>query len=1301
MRYYWTKAIPPLLLAVILLASSSCSSHKNTAKSRFWHSFTAKYNTYYNGTLAYIDGSLEKEKNNKDNYTEIIPLYPVGNTKSREIGKGNFDKAIEKSQKAIKLHSINKRPEWTKSRRKTERDIEWLNRREYNPMLWKAWMLMGRSQFHKGAFDEAAATFSYMARLYETQPAIYGKARAWLAKCYIEQEWLYDAEDVIRNMSRDSIDRRAQKEWDYTYADYYIHAGDYEKAIPYLRKVIKHEMRRKQRAREWFLLGQLEAALGHREEAYKAYRKVSRLNPPYELDFNAQIAMTEVMAAGKTKQTISRLKRMASNDNNKDYLDQVYYAMGNVYLIDKDTVNAIAAYEKGNEKGTRSGVEKGVLLLKLGDLYWEQEKYGDAQRCYGSAIGMLDKDRKDYEELSRRSKILDELAPHTESIHLQDSLLALSEMPEEERNKAIDRVIEALKKKEREERHKQQEEDAQRVQQRNGAVGNRNQNAAATTMQTPDQKGEWYFYNTLAVSQGKATFQKQWGKRENADNWRRVNKTVVSDLTTDGSDDTALDSLASMQEALEDSLAATPDSAQNDPHNREYYLAQIPFTEEQKAVCHAAIADGLFNSGIIFKDKFDNLRLSEKQFNRLTLSYPDFEKMDEVFYHLFLLYSRKGETTVADSYVEQLRSRFPESQWTTILTDPYYVENSKWGEHIEDSLYAATYEAFKGDRYQEVLGNAHVSETRFPLGANRDKFLFIRGLSHLNNNNTDKCLEDMNSVVKNYPSSRISEMAGMILNGVKAGRKLHGGKFDLGDVWSRRAAVLNDSDSIAARKFVADRNKDFLFIIAYQPDSLNENQLLYEMAKFNFTTYVVRNFDIEIEDADGLHLMKFSGFRNFDEAHQYASEVQSNANIVKHTRKARTILISSDNLELLGNQYSYDDYDAFYDKHFAPLKVKSEYLLSEPTEIGYEKEVDMKDAMPKSNAEGEFDDGTGIDENGLGGNAEDNGFDIPEDTPAEPASENNDFDIPDAPAATTPTQGSGQPTPTTPIEDSDFIIPAEDNNVVTPPAEDDNVVTPPAEDDNTVTPPAEDDNTVTPPAEDDNTVTPPAEDDSQITIPEDDNSFDLDDDNNSFNLDDDDNPPTPSSTGNDDPTILPGNDIEIDDTNNNTGTNTDDDEYILEVKRQENSKNTVKPSTSQGQKLSDDKVNISGNTPMQKEVTLPTPSSQTQPKPKQEGKPTVQPQQGNKATAQPQQKSKATAQPQQKNKTTAQPQQKSKPTAKPKQELPVEDDTIIFDDEYIIDDDEPKAPSSSKKKKQEKELDDLDLEDEYYELDGF
>ena len=651
-----------MLLAAVLLAATGCSTQKNTAKTRWWHSFKARYNTYYNGTLAYIDGSLEKENGNKDNFTEMLPLYTVGNKQSREIGKGNFEKAIEKCQKTIKLHSIKKRPVWDKKRRKTEKDIEWLSRREYNPFLWKAWMLMGRSQFYKGAFDEAASTFAYMGRLYQTQPAIYAKSRAWLAKCYLEEGWLYDAEDVVRNMERDSIHWSARKEWDYTYADYYIHTGDYAKAIPYLRKVIKHEMRRKQRAREWYLMGQMQAALGNKAEAMRAYKRVIRQNPPYEVEFNARIAMTEVMSGGQWKKMVSRLKRMAASDKNKEYLDQVYYAIGNIYLAQNDTAKAISAYERGAAKATRSGIEKGVLLLKLGDIYWEMERYNDAQRCYGEAIGLLDKERKDYEELSHRSKVLDQLVPYTDAVHLQDSLQTLAKMDEKDRNAAIDRTIAELKRKEKEERDRLAEQNAQETMQQNGGGNNmQQQNNRQQNNMNQQTNGLWYFYNATAVSQGKSAFQKMWGKRENVDNWQRVNKTVVNfggNQEETELSEAQLDSIA-RQEAIEDSLAQIADSAQNDPHKREYYLAQIPFTEDQIEASNKIIEDGLFNAGVIFKDKLNNLPLSEKQLKRLTSQYPDFEKMADAYYHMYLLYMRKGETDVAEGYVERLKKEYP------------------------------------------------------------------------------------------------------------------------------------------------------------------------------------------------------------------------------------------------------------------------------------------------------------------------------------------------------------------------------------------------------------------------------------------------------------------------------------------------------------------------------------------------------------------------------------------------------------------------------------------------------------------
>ena len=917
-----------LIIVAVAVAIVSCSTQKNTAGSRFWHSFNARYNTYYNGQVAFTEGNLEKEKNNKDNYTELIPLYPVGNKASRDIGKSNYQRTVEKMEKAIQRHSIKEKG------------------KEKNPFLWRAWLLMGKAEFQMGQFEEAAATFSYMARLYQGEPLMSGLARAWLAKCYTELGWRYDAEDVIRNMSRDSMDFRAVKDWDYTYANYYIREADYQKAIPYLRKAIKHERRKVQRAREWFLLGQIENLIGNQQEAYNAFKRVVRLSPPYELEFNARIAQTEVMAKNNGKQMISKLKRMARDDNNAEYLDQVYYAIGNIYLAQGDTLEAINAYETGNKKATRSGIEKGVLLLTLGNIYWEREKFADAQRCYGEAIGLLDKERKDYQELSQRSKILDELVPYTEGIHLQDSLLALSVMPEAERNKAIDRVIDALKKKEKEERDAKLEAEADAQQAKNQANNPLRQpsNTQHPTPTTQATGGAWYFYNPTAVSQGKTAFQREWGKRENVDNWRRSNQTVIrmpgaEDETTDSiaSDDLAVgDSIAT------DSIAAPLDSAALDPHKREYYLAQIPFSDEQKAASHEIIKDGLFHGGIILKDKMERLAISERYLRRLTNDYPDYEHNDEAWYHLWLLYSRLGQLSKAAECLAHMQENHAESEWTLLLSDPLYAENARFGEQIEDSLYGATYDAFKADQHDVIRQNAALSATRFPQGANRDKVMFINGLSLLNDGDGDGCMEQLKEVVEKYPESEVSKMAGMIIKGVQDGRRLHGGKFDIGDVWSLRDVELS-GDSTITDTLSTERDDHYLFMLVYNPDSVNQNQMLFELARYNFTNFLVRNFEIQIDQDRELNRMMVSGFQSYDEALQYARMLYDNEPLRNHLAGTMRLIISEKNLPSLGTRLSYDDYQLFYERELAPMEVSKENLLLNPENIDT---PDIEDIAP-------------------------------------------------------------------------------------------------------------------------------------------------------------------------------------------------------------------------------------------------------------------------------------------------------------------------------------------------------------------
>ena len=106
-------------------------------------------------------------------------------------------------------------------------------------------------------------------------------------------------------------------------------------------------------------------------------------------------------------------------------------------------------YRLANQKSTRNGIEKAICQITLGNLYFERREYVDAQPCYAEAIPQLKEDYPQYDLLSRRSSVLDELVVYAQNVELQDSLQNLAAMSEDDRNKAIQKIIDNLIKKEK------------------------------------------------------------------------------------------------------------------------------------------------------------------------------------------------------------------------------------------------------------------------------------------------------------------------------------------------------------------------------------------------------------------------------------------------------------------------------------------------------------------------------------------------------------------------------------------------------------------------------------------------------------------------------------------------------------------------------------------------------------------------------------------------------------------------------------------------------------------------------------
>lgn len=955
------KYLNVIMMIAMMVVVAACSSKKNTAVNRRIQAFKANYNTYYNASLAFKDGRLAQEQGNKDNCTELIPLYMTGNKATAKLGTGNYATAIEKCQKTIKLHSITQRPKWN-GKKKTEKDKIWLSQKEYNPFLYKAWFLMGASQFAQGEYMEAASTFGYMQRLYFSKPDIVARARVLEAKCYAEMDWFYDAEDILRRAERDSFPDNIQSLKSQVVADLQVRQKLYEDAIPNLLKGIKAEKRNYQKARMYFLLGQLCQKVGRNQDAYKYLGKVISKNPPYELEFNARILRTEVMSNGNTKRIVSKLKAMARDPKNADFLDQVYYAIGNAYLAAGDTVRAEWAYNDGVEKATRSGVEKGVLMVHLGQLYWEQEKFVKAQKMYSGALGMFDKERDDYKEIDQRSKILEELLPFASAVELQDSLQELAQMDSVKRMEVIKKIIEDVKKKEKEEQKKAAEANNPNAN-RNQNQNNRNQNMNRPGMNN-QQGGTFYFYNPTTVTAGKTEFKRKWGERNLADDWRRKNKTVLDDFN-EPTDTVAGDSLTNdsirMAELRADSLKAVQreglsekekeeldklEEYQKDPHRPEFYLKDIPFTEEQMEASNKALVEGLAGAAPIYKDEMENFALAERTYKRIMDNFPDYDKYDEIYYNLWQLYSRMGRIDEAEVYRQKMLAEYADNENSKKLADPEYLTKAIYGKAIEDSIYNEAYEAFKASDYQTVIRHDMKMAEDYPQGDNRPRFMFISAMSKLELGEREGFLANLKEIVEKYPKATISELAGLYVKGLKEGRLLASGKFETGDIWSRKRSFADEADSLAAdTAFVADKNCNWVFAIAYERDSISENQLLYEMARYNFSNFSVRNFDVSFQKGDGIDMFQTRTFLNYDEAYIYMHKLMNDKKMAAMLEGLKCFIISEDNLKKIQKGLSFADYFDFYDDNFDRIGHLNidENILDEPTELPEVKEEDEEE----------------------------------------------------------------------------------------------------------------------------------------------------------------------------------------------------------------------------------------------------------------------------------------------------------------------------------------------------------------------
>lgn len=901
------------IVAMVLTALvTACSTQKAKWSNVFYHNTTAHYNVWWNGNESLKRG-IEKLSQNDgaDDYTQILPVYKMGNKTVATSVYPDMDRAIEKGIKGIKQHSI------------------FVGGKEHVEYVKECYLLTAYANFYKYDVVATENTCQMIASQF-AGTRIGDEGELLLARCMTMDGRYSDAESRLDELAADllkgNFSKQLQEELYLAQVECLLPQQKYKKAVDYIKSAVEVSHNRKTKARLYFIMAQIYQKLDKRPTATKYYSKVLDYSPDYVMEFNARINIASCadLEHSDLAKLEKLLNKMLDDRKNVEYRDQVYYAMGEMYLGMKENKKACDSYKKSVAVSTVNKAQKAKSALRLADLLYDTfEDYDASQTYYDTAMAIIAPDYPNYYDIRQRYSTLTSLVQHTRLVERNDSLIAVADLPTAEREALIKKKIADLKQKEKEEKERQLIE----------------QFAADSKAQTNTLQGDWYFYNANTVQKGKETFKQRWGMRALEDYWFLEKKgllgmgMMIAGLNgDDDTDDEAEEGSENDTVALQPKKGDNPD----DPHNRAYYMKELPKSVEERDSMHMLTADALLSAGYIYYEGIKNTPRALDCYLRLANDYTEYPDVVQAFYQLYMIYDKQGNTPSANYYREMVMRGFPDSDYANMLRDSeYYKEILKREQRIMDD-YADVYTSYRRRRYIEVLEAVAVAEQQYEGMAMLAKFRYWQGLALARLDRNDEAIATFQSIVGSRPASDtivpLSQAMITYLRGdndVADKEASHGvddqkiqavdEQFAQGREGSTIAPQEEEQLPAEAQMFRYKEKREHYVVIVVNDKNIKATELQYRISDFNSEFYSNSGYKVStMMFTDSTQLITIHRYVDANEAMSYWQHLQQDTSPLRKYKAAdyTAFPISTQNYNTFYARKNVEAYQLFFKRYY-------------------------------------------------------------------------------------------------------------------------------------------------------------------------------------------------------------------------------------------------------------------------------------------------------------------------------------------------------------------------------------------------
>ena len=919
------------ILFLLIIVSFSCSTKKNKWYNRVYHTTVAHYNAYWNGNDAFKQGVKSIKENQHDDFSRILNIYKVGSQEQSASAKPNMDRAIEKSSKVIKKHSM------------------FIDKKERNPEIKKAYLLIGKASFYKKDYKVAQATFRHIVSGWKDEPIMY-EAMIWQAftSCMEKDYSLAESTlDQVRNKIADNKAPKSLNKFLYSvYADNAIYQKKYSKALEYIQLTRKYSNSRSLNTRLMFIEAQLYQQAQELEYASKLFGKVAIRAKQYDMQFAAQLhqAMCYDPKKGDSKKIKSKLEKMADEDKNLEYKDQIYYALAEIYYKDKNVDRACEYWAKSVSASFQNTNQKIASSIRLADVNYEiLEKYEPAHDYYDTALTVMKRDYPDYTIIKNKQIVLANLVTNLRIVTRWDSLLALSDLSQADLDKKIDTWIKEYKKKQEE--IKKAELLAKALLSQSNRQNPFNQS---------QQVSSWYFYNLTTVQAGKAEFIRIWGQRKYEDNWRLSDRQQSFEFEEIDMDSTQTDQADSLDE---NGNPKSPQLAANkNPESKEYYTKDIPRTQEKKDSIHSEISKALLEAGYIYYQGLSNNGKAIETFLNLQKRYPTYPTTLPSSYHLYKIYDKIGQTPNANYYKNKILKEFPESEFAMMIQNPDYWQEISSINSESDKIYNEVYNTYTLKDYQQTIAQAKQAINDLHFGPYIPKLLYLEAISKGKIYGIDSLMNDLNLIVYNYPQHSITPTIENQLKYLSANYNIASQNLTYKEkplenknqinqytksenpnnkdtVQDSKTEIIDhtisDEDILDAESLVYRyRNMEHFYVIIFDDDKLNSSEIKIKFSDYNSKYYKSDNLKLtSMLFTMSEQMITVNRFESIEKAMSYYKDLISNNEVLNDIDPTlfKHFIISTQNYPTFYNRKNIPAYLKFFRIFYLkPLEKEAE-----------------------------------------------------------------------------------------------------------------------------------------------------------------------------------------------------------------------------------------------------------------------------------------------------------------------------------------------------------------------------------------